>query len=297
LQPNSPMRVRPSSLHVCVRPCGQFREVQHGLNEFAGMIDRVEQTPEPASGDVLYESAYRTLRRAMLVGAFEPGQKITIRNLARTLGLSMTPAREALRRLVAEKALELRRNRRSVRVPIPSIERLSELWKVRLALEGLAAEAAGSKAARSDIDNITVIQMRLAAARQTRDHTSVMLQNFEFHQALYRLAKMPYLLSLIEGIWLNVGPLLNELYRRRRGSQLFGDAHHAEALRALRSGDAKGVRKAIERDLLQALPHVLEIVKSFPSEQKPVVRKTKPTSKGKARVDQGKKRISKPRAR
>jgi DNA-binding GntR family transcriptional regulator len=243
------------------------------------MIGRPGQSPEPASGDVLYESAYRTLRRAMLVGAFEPGQKITIRNLAKTLGLSMTPAREALRRLVAEKALELRRNRRSVRVPVPSIERLTELWKVRLALEGLAAEAAGSKAARSDVDDIAFIQMRLAAARQTRDHTAVMLQNFEFHQALYRLADMPYLLSLIEGIWLNVGPLLNELYRRRRGSQLFGDAHHAEALRALRSGDAKGVRKAIERDLIQALPHVLEIVKSFRPEQETPPRNPKPRSK------------------
>jgi DNA-binding GntR family transcriptional regulator len=248
------------------------------------MTARTSNAAEAGAGDVLYESAYRTLRRAMLVGAFEPGQKITIRNLARTLGLSMTPAREALRRLVAEKALELRRNRRSVRVPIPSTRRVTELWRVRVALEGLAAEAAGSKAARDDIDDLAFIQMRLAAARQTNDHTAVMLQNFEFHQALYRLADMPYLLSLIESIWLNVGPLLNELYRRKRGSQLFGDAHHAEALRALRASDAKGVRKAIERDLTQALPHVLEIVQSFPAEQEIAQGKPRPVRGAKVKT-------------
>jgi DNA-binding GntR family transcriptional regulator len=224
-----------------------------------------EKVPRDLSADVLYDSAYRTLRRAILTGLFEPGQKITIRNLATSLGLSMMPAREALRRLVAEKGLELPHNRRSVRVPILSLERMKELWMVRLALEGLAAEAAGSNASSSDIEEIVLLQMRLAAARKSRDHTEITLHNFEFHHALYRLANMPYLLGLIESLWLNVGPLLNELYRRRRGTQIHDDAHHAEVIKALRGGDAAGVREAIERDLTQALPHLLEIVASLSS--------------------------------
>ena len=115
------------------------------------------------SNDALYELAYRTLRRAILTGLFEPGEKITIRNLANTLGLSTMPAREALRRLVAEKGLELPHNRRSVRVPILSVARMNELWRVRLALEGLAAEVAGAKSSSADIEEIALIQMRLCS--------------------------------------------------------------------------------------------------------------------------------------
>lgn len=226
------------------------------------------------SGDALYESAYRTLRQAMLIGSFEAGEKITIRNLAKTMGLSMTPAREALRRLAAEKALEFRGNRRSVRVPILSVERLKELWTVRLTLEGLAAEAAGAKASVRDVDDIALIQIRLASARKAGDYTAVMLQNFRFHHALYRLASMPYLLSLIESLWLNVGPLLRELYREKKGSQLFGDAHHAEIIKALRARNAKLVRKAIERDLSQALPHLVQIVCSLSDDSRQTAVKT-----------------------
>jgi len=215
------------------------------------------------SNDALYESAYRTLRRAILTGLFEPGEKITIRNLANTLGLSTMPAREALRRLVAEKGLELPHNRRSVRVPILSIARMNELWRVRLALEGLAAEVAGAKSSSADIEEIALIQMRLAAARKSQDFTAIMLNNFDFHHALYQLANMPYLLSLIESLWLNVGPLLSKLYGRGRGTQLRDDAHHAEVIKALRNADPLGVRRAVERDIEQALPHLLEIVSSL----------------------------------
>ena len=90
-----------------------------------------------------------------------------------------------------------------------------------------------------------------------------MLNNFEFHHALYQLANMPYLLSLIESFWLNVGPLLSKLYGRGRGTQLRDDAHHAEVIKALRNADPLGVRRAVERDIGQALPHLLEIVSSL----------------------------------
>jgi DNA-binding GntR family transcriptional regulator len=182
----------------------------------------------------------------------------------------MMPAREALRRLVAEKALELPHNRRSARVPILSADRMNELWRVRLALEGLAAEVAGAKATPADVEEIALIQLRLAAARKSRDYTAIMLHNFNFHHALYRLANMPYLLSLIESLWLNVGPLLSKLYSRGLGTQLHGDAHHAEVIKALRSADPLAVRQAVERDLAQALPHLLEIIASLAHKEGPV---------------------------
>ncbi len=62
------------------------------------------------------EQVYREVRRALMGGSFEPGQKITVTSLAIALGVSAMPVREALRRLAAERALEMQPNR-SVRVP------------------------------------------------------------------------------------------------------------------------------------------------------------------------------------
>jgi DNA-binding GntR family transcriptional regulator len=147
-----------------------------------------------------------------------------------------------------------------VRVPVISLSRLDELWSIRMVLEGMAAEAAARNATRADIEALSLIQLNLGSARSAGAHTEMMLQNFEFHHKLYRLAHTSYLLPLIESLWLNVGPLLRELYKRRKASQQRADAYHGEALQALRKGEPKKVRRAIEADLAQALPPLRTIV-------------------------------------
>ena len=61
-------------------------------------IEKIDQSK-------LRESAYSSLRDAFLRGEFAPGDVVSLRNLADMLGTSMTPVREAVRRLVAEGAL------------------------------------------------------------------------------------------------------------------------------------------------------------------------------------------------
>src|SRR3546814_3387350 len=60
--------------------------------------------------------AYEALKQALISGHFMPGQKLTLRMLAEALGMSVTPVREAIHRLTAERALEGAANR-SVRIP------------------------------------------------------------------------------------------------------------------------------------------------------------------------------------
>jgi DNA-binding GntR family transcriptional regulator len=89
--------------------------------------------------DTLTDRAYAQLREALMGGAFSPGQKITIRTIAAALGVSPTPARDALGRLVAERALESGPNR-TVFVPRLTVPRLREIYRLRFALEVMAAE-------------------------------------------------------------------------------------------------------------------------------------------------------------
>ena len=86
---------------------------------------------------------YDSLRDALTAGQFTPGQKLSFRYIAGTLGVSLTPVREAIRRLVAEGALEMRPGR-SVRVPLMTQAKILELRDMRLTLEGLAAEKAAA---------------------------------------------------------------------------------------------------------------------------------------------------------
>ncbi|HET9664178.1 MAG TPA: GntR family transcriptional regulator, partial [Burkholderiales bacterium] len=81
------------------------------------------------------------LRRALMVGAFVPGQTISLRKLAEDLGTSAMPVREAINQLTAANVLEMLPNR-TVCVPRMTPAKFEELARVRQALEGMAAEMA-----------------------------------------------------------------------------------------------------------------------------------------------------------
>src|SRR5262249_61828889 len=87
----------------------------------------------------LNDRAYSALKKGLISGQFKPGQVLTIRQLAQRYGISATPVREALQRLVAEGALGMLRNR-SVAVPGLTREKLLDLRHIRCLLEGHAGE-------------------------------------------------------------------------------------------------------------------------------------------------------------
>src|SRR5260221_14371145 len=119
------------------------------------------KTPPDTS---LRTQVYDSLRDALATGKFVPGQKVTFRFIAGALGVSLTPVREALRRLVAEGAFEMRPNR-SVRVPLMTRARVLELRDIRMAVEGLAAEKAAAVATREQVAGLRRIAAELVAAR------------------------------------------------------------------------------------------------------------------------------------
>ncbi|MEO0918950.1 MAG: GntR family transcriptional regulator, partial [Pseudomonadota bacterium] len=78
--------------------------------------------PLPAAHD----RVYRALRARIMHGELEPGTALTLRGIGKQYDVSMTPAREAVRRLVAEGALTLSNSGR-VSTPELSNERIEEL--------------------------------------------------------------------------------------------------------------------------------------------------------------------------
>lgn len=197
--------------------------------------------------DTLTDMTYERLRRALIAGAFSPGEKITIRGIAKIFGVSPTPARDALGRLVAERALEMGQNR-TVVVPSLNSTKLTEVYRLRLAIEGLAVEVAAERFDKGGIKELEQIQSELNAALDAKDYKATLEANEKFHFALYGAADMPLASSMIEGLWVQIGPYLNLLYpefdRTRKGVSA-----HTAVIRALKKKDGKAARKAIEQDL------------------------------------------------
>jgi len=92
------------------------------------------QPKSPDSAGVAHDKVYRALRTRIMHGEITPGAALTLRGIGREFGVSMTPAREALRRLAAEGALFMSSSGR-VSTPELSNERIEELATLRAMLE------------------------------------------------------------------------------------------------------------------------------------------------------------------
>ena len=188
------------------------------------------------------------------MGRFAPGQKVTFRYVAGVLGVSLTPVREAMRRLVAEGAFEMNPNR-SVRVPLMTRDNVLELRDIRMELEGLAAAKAALAASRAQIANIRRTAREILAARDRGDGVTDRQKVREFHFAVYAAAAQPTLMRLIEGLWLQTGPYMNLLYPDFISSSR-GPAGRQRLINALQAGDAATARREMENDIRRALTYV-----------------------------------------
>lgn len=202
----------------------------------------------------LRERAYRRIKKAIMTGTFKPGEIITIRGAAEGLGTSATPVREALRQLVAERALEIRSNR-SVAVPVMTAEKYRELVEIRSALEGMAAEKAARRITAAQVERLKRLNREMAAAVERGEVRKYLAYNEEFHFTVYRAARSPVLLSVVEPLWLQMGPFLNHLFSAVRPSGTFYK-DHADAVEALSRRDGEAAGQALRNDVRSSTPHL-----------------------------------------
>jgi DNA-binding GntR family transcriptional regulator len=183
-------------------------------------------------------------------GELEPGQSVTIRGLASNFGVSMTPAREAVRRLSAEGALSISSTGR-VATPELSNERIEELASIRALLEPELASRALPRAHLNLLERLSNINSLIDQAIVKDDAVDYIRRNLEFHRTLYLRAQAPAMLALVETVWLQLGPTMRSLYsqlQRREASH-----NHRLAIAALKVGDEPSLKLAIRADVTQGL--------------------------------------------
>ncbi|MFD1881406.1 GntR family transcriptional regulator [Paracoccus pacificus] len=205
------------------------------------------------SDPAAHERLYRSLRQQILVGELLPGHALTMRGIAQANGVSMTPAREALRRLAAEGALTISSSGR-ISTPELSNERIEELAALRALIEPELASRALPRAHFALIDRLAAINGAIADAVDRHDAVAYIRSNLEFHRTLYLRAQSPAMLAVIETVWLQLGPTMRAVYGRVRRQE--PPRHHRMILAALRAGDEPGLRLAVRADVTQGLRHL-----------------------------------------
>jgi len=202
----------------------------------------------------LQDRVYRQLSDLILDGGIAPGQTVTIQAVSDAFGVSAMPVREALQRLTAAKALTVISGR-SIGIPLLSRERLRDLKRVRLEVEGLAGEWAAGKASQRDLDELERELQALSAAAASGDVKGYVRANRQFHFAIYRVAGSDVLLAIIESLWLQISPYFHLLHAS--GNYAVSNREHAEMFRAMQNGDAGSLRASIVADI-EAAAAVLE---------------------------------------
>jgi len=211
-------------------------------------LPRHAPAPETAAEIPAHERVYRDLRARILAGEMAPGDTVTLRGLAESLGVSMTPAREAVRRLGAERALEMTASGR-VSVPVPDAALLAELFRARELLEPELALRALPNVSKQTISRMKDIDATIDRCLAGGDAAGYVRSNTEFHALLYAHANAPALLALVESVWLQTAPFMRRIYGRL-GTAALAD-YHTAALAALAAKDAGALAEAIRADVAQ----------------------------------------------
>ena len=216
---------------------------------------------QPIVHQTLSARVYQDLRELIMSGQLQPGERLTLAGMAAALGTSAMPVREAISKLAADDALEILPNK-SVRVPVMTRSRFQELVVIRLVVEGLAVETAAARIDEAQLSRLAALEQAFCReiSLDEPDVNQIIHINKQLHFTAYAAAQMPALSSLIEGLWLRIGPVLNLDLRNsasRRRSDLPSVNAHRALVDALRAGDGAAAKAALASDISSAAEVIL----------------------------------------
>jgi len=204
---------------------------------------------------LVHQKIYETLRHKIMIGDFVPGRSVTIRGLAKDLGVSSMPVREAMRRLVSERALVMHPNRR-VSLAHMTKERFEQIAQARLILEPQAAVNALPFIEDSLIEEIESVDQQINQSLDAGVVTDYLKGNYRFHFLIYTAGGSDVLTPLIESLWLQFGPFMRMVFTAY--GKVGAVDHHLEATQALRRRDSDALRRAVAADIESGIASIQE---------------------------------------
>lgn len=198
--------------------------------------------------------AYAELRHRILTGALQAGTRLDQYELADAMGMSITPLREAIRRLSSEGLIELGHHR-NARIAGMSAAEARDLFEVRLLLEPGAAALAAQRRTDADLATLRAAATRLRPV--TREWGEEALgAHRDFHRALSLASHNDVLARRLDDLWDK-----SDRYRRLglalpqgEGPRTRDHREHHELLDLVAAGDADGARDLMHAHVERSLP-------------------------------------------
>jgi DNA-binding GntR family transcriptional regulator len=206
-------------------------------------------------------AATQLIRDAIIEGRLQPGQRLKEEELARELGISRTPVREALLMLQAEDLVVASPNRGAT-VRVHDANDLHDLYELRALLEGYATRRAAERISKPEVNLLRLSCSRFDDLNPDEDLRGVVRENLFFHNTILQVAASERLTALVRKV-IEL-PLVYNSYRWYSGDQMRISAHyHRQIVKALADGDADRAELIMKEHLFEARDLLVAHVQSI----------------------------------
>jgi DNA-binding GntR family transcriptional regulator len=202
------------------------------------------------------EAVYVEMRNRILTGRLAPGLAVNQEALAANMGVSITPLREALRRLEIEHLVRLTAHRTVVVTPLTRQE-LMELYVIRGNLDPLAAGLAGQFATA---EQIAAIQ-QFARRKFAKDSVVQLERNRAFHRAIYSACGNESLIFLLDQLWDRTDRYRLILVKEEIAEGATSQQAHIEIADAIAARDADRATRLMHGHINQSYEHIAEMIR------------------------------------
>jgi len=190
------------------------------------------------------------IRDAIADGRLEPGQRLKEEELARELGISRTPVREALLVLQTEGLLEGAPNRGAT-VRTYEAEDLDDLYQLRAVLEGFAARLAAARISVEDVGRLRESCERFVALRAEADVAELVRENVLFHDLILEAAGSERLTQMVRTV-IQLPLVYRSYYWYSPEQKLISEHYHRQLTSALAGRDAERAEIVMKEHVLEA---------------------------------------------
>lgn len=221
---------------------------------------RVELAPLQRQRAV--DAVYDALRTAIIDSLIQPGERLNVEDLAARLGVSLTPVRGAIQQLATEGLVEIR-PRSGTFVASLTVQDVDETFKIRCALERLAAQDAISKFSGSDIRYLKDLLKSLRKpVRTDEDRSAHDRYNSDLHRTIVRISGNRRLQEMYEG--LNAHLRIARIHSARAdwvGRLREEQAEHDAIVSAIERRDAAALDEALVRHIYRAKDDMIKALR------------------------------------
>jgi len=211
------------------------------------MTSSKQKLPKNVTVTSLNDRIYQSVKWSLIIGEYFPGSVLSIRSLAKKMGTSTMPVREALTRLSSERLLQSS-VKRSYKVAELDRKRVADQFFLRARLEGIATELAVPNLTASEIDELETLAHMMERDIETGSNENYIVRNYNFHFSIYAASRNEELFWSIERLWAQTGPFLAQAVRSQNMPEDW-QLLHTQVARAIRARNAGKAAKLIEKDI------------------------------------------------